>query len=364
MADKRLTDSLRDALRLPRFGRGREAITPPRKALILQPCCLRQVMQTTPLLYALHKAFPEARFDWAVSDQSRMGINGNQRLTRVISTGAGMLQSEDLRQIAALADRLKQEQYDTCFLPNDSTLAAMVARQAGIPQRVGLDTAMRYAAPGEMRQAAVYLGLAAAANIDPAILDAAEMEFFPADSDRTFITRWLVEEFDWLGDVPLVILHPGGEDGVREPKGESRLWPAERYARLANHLGKIHGARIVLAGTAADRALAAEVAGMMSFPAVNQAGRMSLGQLGALAELAGLYVGNDVGPSYVVAATRCPTVVIYGPTDPAVTVPFMRTSPVRALRTAQAAERAFTPAAWVSVEEATAAVDALMTGAE
>ena len=35
--------------------------------------------------------------------------------------------------------------------------------------------------------------------------------------------------------------------------------------------------------------------------AINRAGRVGLGELGALCELAGLYVGNDVGSTYVLS---------------------------------------------------------------
>lgn len=367
MPDNPVATAIFQTLRLPFRLRSRGVpLTPPQKALILQPCCLGQVMLTTPLLAALSEGFPGARFDWAVSDQARMGINGNHRITRLISTGPDLLQAEDTRRIAALADRLKQEAYDTCFIPSQSSLLTTVAWQAGIPQRIGLDVRGHGYAhtlgvpvpPTETRMAAIYLSIAAAVGVDPAVVGRAEMEFYPADSDRTAITRWLVEELDWLGDAPLVILHPGGEDGVRLPQDESKQWPAQRFARLGNYLGRTYGARIVLAGSAADRGLAAEVAGMMSFPAANRAGQMSLGELGALAELASLYAGNDVGPSFVAAAAGCPTLVIYGPTDPAVSAPYMLSSPVRTLR------KPFDgPFSWdkgATVEDAAAAVDQLM----
>jgi hypothetical protein len=50
--------------------------TPPAKALILHPCCLSQVLLSTPLLAALSETYPRGRFDWAVSDWARPAIAG------------------------------------------------------------------------------------------------------------------------------------------------------------------------------------------------------------------------------------------------------------------------------------------------
>jgi ADP-heptose:LPS heptosyltransferase len=92
--------------------------------------------------------------------------------------------------------------------------------------------------------------------------------------------------------------------------------------------------------------------------AINRAGRVGLGELGALCELAGLYVGNDVGSTYVAAATGCPTLAIYGPTDPAITAPYMVNGRVTTLW--RPYDGPFSWATGVAVEEATAAAEALL----
>src|SRR5690606_25626615 len=88
--------------------------------------------------------------------------------------------------------------------------------------------------PGEQSTARSYLSLAAAAGVDGALVESAEMEFYPTDIDRTKVTRWLVEDVDWLGDVPLLILHPGGGKNPLNVNLDKR-WPAYRFARLANY---------------------------------------------------------------------------------------------------------------------------------
>jgi len=47
----------------------------------------------------------------------------------------------------------------------------------------------------------------------------------------------------------------------------------------------------------------------------------TLPEIAALLGLAGAAVGNDSGPTHLAAAVGCPTVAIFGPTDPAVWAP-------------------------------------------
>jgi ADP-heptose:LPS heptosyltransferase len=345
--------------RTPLWLASRRPLSPPRRALILQPGGLGSVMLATPLLAALCRAFPEAQFDWAVDDAAAAAIAGNPRLRRVVRTGGP--------EAAALASRLRQGEYDTCFLPDRAGRLAGVARRAGIPQRIGLagnglvsgPTWAVTPPPAARHRAVAHLALAAAAGVDATLLADVEAEFYPSDADRTAVTRWLVEELDWLGDSPLVLIHPGGVDPQRQ--SPDVRWPAVRFARLANHLSRIHGARIILLGGPDDQAITAEVAGMVAVPVANQAGRMGLGELGALGEIAGLYVGNDVGPTHVAAAAGCPTLAIFGPTDPAVGTPYTRRTPVVALGGAAGAG-AFSWETGVAVEQAAEAAGRLLAG--
>ncbi|MCL4804639.1 MAG: glycosyltransferase family 9 protein [Anaerolineae bacterium] len=359
-----LTSAVLSAARLP-FRFRAKPVEPPRKALIFQPCCLGRVMLTTPLLAALSDAFPDARFDWAISDWALNAISSNPRITRTIHSGPGDITANSREEMREFLETVRAAKYDTCFIPSRSSAMARIAWQAGIPQRIGLDAGGRgftHTLPvrppeGVQQSALLYLSLAAAAGVDDAILRAAEMEFHPTDIDRTSVTRWLIEELDWLGDVPLVILHPGGGDNPLQTNLNKR-WPVFRFARLANHLVRHHKVRVIIVGTSKERPLADQVAGMMSFPADNRAGNIGLGELGALCELASLYVGNDIGSTYIAAATGCPTLAIYGPTDPEIYAPYMVNGRVKMLWHPYTGEFDWT--AGVTVEEAAKAAEELL----
>jgi lipopolysaccharide heptosyltransferase II len=300
---------------------------PPRKALILKPCCLSQVMLTTPLLGVLQAAYPQAKFDWAISDWARPAIASHpavQRLIRTGSLGQGRIRWRELRGLVA---ELRAQAYDTCFIPSGSALLSLVAWLAGIPQRVGLDIHGRGLAhttavvPRTTAQhtATLYLELAQALGIETNS-HTVRPRFFPTDPQRAAVTARLVDEVGWLGDVPLVIIHPGGGHNPVQPN-PNRCWPVERFARLATYLVRHYHARILLVSGSDEAGLVQKLTGIIPTAVTNWAGQLTLGELGALSEIASLYIGHDSGPTHIAAAVGCPTLAIYGPTDPQYTAP-------------------------------------------
>ncbi len=304
---------------------GRRSFVPPQKALILKPCCLSQAMLTTPLLAALAQTYPETRFDWALHSYARPAVATNVHLSDLVDTGRLVEPDSTWDDVRAVVERLQEASYDTVFVPSASSILAWIAWRARIPQRVGLSGGGRgfshtiaVRPPIDVQNAgARYLQLARALGIEAG----AQMEFFPRDSDRATATNLLVEEMDWTGDRPLAILHPGGGDNPARPN-EHKRWPEERFALLGNHLVRKHRARVMLVGAETDTDAAKTIDGIMSGESANMAGRLSLGELGALCEVADLYVGNDTGPTHVAAAVGCATLAIFGPSDPARSAPF------------------------------------------
>ncbi len=107
---------------------------------------------------------------------------------------------------------------------------------------------------------------------------------------------------------PLVGVHPGS-------KWPSRRWMPERFAALADELARRLNARIVLTGGPGEEEVAEQVAVQMRTPAVNLAGRTTLGALAALMARLRLFVANDTGPAHLAAAVGVPSITLFGPGD-------------------------------------------------
>lgn len=114
---------------------------------------------------------------------------------------------------------------------------------------------------------------------------------------------------------PYALLVPGGA-----PHRPEKRWPAEQYAALAQELAQ-QGLTPVLIGTEAEGPALQSIANRVP-KAVNLCGKTSIAQLAALARDASVAVGNDTGPMHVIAASNCPSMVLFShASDPALSSP-------------------------------------------
>ena len=109
---------------------------------------------------------------------------------------------------------------------------------------------------------------------------------------------------------PAVALHSGSRDPARR-------WPPERFAALADKLWDACGCQIVLTGSLDDAPHTSAIRRVCRAPVLDLTGRTSVGTLAALLRRVGLLVTNDSGPSHVAWAAGVPSVILFGPTDPA-----------------------------------------------
>lgn len=136
-------------------------------------------------------------------------------------------------------------------------------------------------------------------------MSAADAEANPNDLDlRT----------PWLGLSPprrdLTIIHPGG-------KSVSRRWPAERWAEVAA-AERADGRQVLVTGTTAETRITAEVVRRAGLPPRSDlGGQTTLLRLVQLVSSADRVLCADTGVGHLATALRVPSVVLFGPTDPA-----------------------------------------------
>ncbi len=107
---------------------------------------------------------------------------------------------------------------------------------------------------------------------------------------------------------PVVGLVPGAEWATKR-------WGPEKYAVLAEILAR-RGGTIVLLGGPADVAITARIAELVRFPVLDTVGNSIAEALAVLARC-DLVVGGDTGLVHCARGLGRPTMVIFGPTDPA-----------------------------------------------
>lgn len=99
-----------------------------------------------------------------------------------------------------------------------------------------------------------------------------------------------------------VCVHPGS-------RGSYRQWPPKYFARLADFCHE-QGLSVVITGTQDEMPVVEEVMKHMEHPAINAAGRTSLGAVGALIRDAFVLISNCTGVSHIAAALKVPSIVI------------------------------------------------------
>ncbi|MGI8576619.1 MAG: glycosyltransferase family 9 protein [Nocardioidaceae bacterium] len=106
-----------------------------------------------------------------------------------------------------------------------------------------------------------------------------------------------------------IIIHPGAASSARQ-------WPPARFAAVAKALSRL-GAPVVVTGSAAERELVNRVVGEAGLPARAALFGRSLTELVALVAAARLVVSGDTGVAHLATAFATPSVVLFGPVDPA-----------------------------------------------
>jgi ADP-heptose:LPS heptosyltransferase len=115
--------------------------------------------------------------------------------------------------------------------------------------------------------------------------------------------------------MPYALLIPGAS--ATRP---GKRWPPERYGELARALAS-QGLAVGVIGGPGEADIGRSIA--LAAPGVkNLVGRTDFAQIAGLGARAALAVGNDTGPSHVIAAAGAPTVVLFSAeSDPALCAP-------------------------------------------
>jgi heptosyltransferase-2 len=114
-------------------------------------------------------------------------------------------------------------------------------------------------------------------------------------------------------DGPIVILVPGGAFGP------SKCWMPERFASTADKLIERFNATVVIsvAPNEAEKDIAANICRSAKNTLHNLAETpLSLGELKALFDSAGLIITNDTGPRHIAIALERKVITLFGPNDP------------------------------------------------
>jgi ADP-heptose:LPS heptosyltransferase len=216
--------------------------------------------------------------------------------------------------LAREAAQLRRERFDLAiiFRP-DHWWGALLALAAGIPTRVGRDTAetaplLTHATPAVPGKHAVEQSLdlarlaLRAAGVQPADMAIVPSFTIGNEAQRTAEEFWASTG---LAGRRVVVMQPSAGAVLKS-------WPIDAWVQLADAVVN-RETTVLLAGAPADRALLEEIATRMASKPVPIACGQPLAVSAALYRRGQLLVGPDSGAAHLAAAVGTPTVRLYGP---------------------------------------------------
>lgn len=303
------------------------------KILIVKLSAIGDVVHTLPALNALRRHYPGAHITWLVEEAAADLVIGHPALDRVwISRRKrwlrGMRSRHWRRNLAEMGDfvkTLRAGRFDMVFdfqaAIKGATLVALTRARRKIGFGAGLEHQEHSYLVLNERVPAVSMDIHALVRglkLLEAVgipCDTVEYRLPIGDCDRRQAGRLRQEARGIAADRPVIAINPMA-------KWETKLWPSDRFAQLADQLSAQYGAALFFTGGPADRPVIERIRKTMRTGAVNLAGRTSLMELAALYETMDCVISTDTGPMHIAAAVGTPTVALFGPTADWRTGPF------------------------------------------
>ena len=298
-----------------------------RSILIRSTNWIGDAVMTTPAIGAVRESFPDARITILANPLVAELFASHDRVDEVIvydrkGRHAG------LSGRFVMAAELRKRNFDLAVLLQNAFDAALIARLAGIPRRMGYRTDGRgfllthgvTVSPEKKRLHHVdyYLSMLAEWGI---ITSGKGLHLTVTSEEQSALAATLARNGIGGGDF-LLGINPGAT------YGSAKRWYPERFAKVADDLARHWGAQVVITGGPGEAGIAGEIESVMAGSCLNMAGRTSVRELMALIKRCNFFVTNDSGPMHIAAAFNVPLAAIFGSTDNTTTSPYSERSVV------------------------------------
>ncbi len=278
------------------------------RILIVRLSAIGDVIHVMPVLCALRERYPQALLAWAVEERAATLLRGHEALDQLISLPRGWLKSP--RTVWRLRRRLRGLRPDLTIDVQGLTKSALVGWLSGARRRIGF-------AGYWGRELSTWFNSERVEPTAPHAVDRNLQLLLPLGIESP-VVRFQVPEEAWEREAAQRTIHQAGLEGgfgmINVGAGwPSKLWPPDRYAAVARHLGRTWNLPTMVVWAGLEEHAAAEEVCAGSDGHSQPAPPTNLRELASLARCARLFIGSDTGPLHMAVAVGTPCVGLYGP---------------------------------------------------
>lgn len=299
----------------------------PSKILLIRPSALGDVCRSVPLAVSLKRAFPGASLHWLVNEHFADAVRAHPCVDHVVrfprkalgsSSSAGRLTPA----LIWMNTHLREPRYDLVVDAQGLARSGLFSFWTRAPRRIGFADARELGWLGYTERHRVdaahtvdrMLGLLRSAGIEPV----PDLSLTAPPEDRAAL-----ENDPELSASRYALLAPTS-------RWPGKLWPAERFAALAESLLDRGYERVVFVGAKHERDQVAPLSQLAARQPriIDRLGSTSVGGLMALIERSALVVANDSAALHIAVGFQRPLIALFGPTRIELVGPYARQSDV------------------------------------
>lgn len=277
----------------------------PEKILCIQLKRIGDVLMTTPAVRELRNRLSHAEIHFLTQPPCDQVYACNPYINRLIKVDA----KPGVRKVIRLAKALRRERYTAIIDFQGQPNTALISRIIQAQKRIGFDIRGRsmfythaLSPPEKTHYSAdtkLYLLNGLGINTGHSKLD-----FFITEKER-HAAQALLQSLRVIPSRPLISLSPVS-------RREYKVWPAEYFARVADHLVERYDAQILFLWGPGEYHFIKKVRDQMKRSALPKYEVPTLAETVGLLEQVDLHVGNDNGPMHFAIAAGTKTVAVFG----------------------------------------------------
>ncbi|MFA5293398.1 MAG: lipopolysaccharide heptosyltransferase II [Phycisphaerae bacterium] len=305
-----------------------------KKILIIKPSALGDIVMAMPAACCLAENFPDAQIHWFVRPEYSSILENHPCVHKTVifdrkKLGKWWYKPAAFAELVRLIRQLRKEKYDIVFDFQGRFRSAIFAWFSGCKKRIGMT-------PTQEITGLFYTSRIAQPQSSPHVVDYFLDMVFSVGVKKSKVHFDLKPQPQAIAEIQKIMAeHRVNKDNyvifVPGATVETKKWPIENFAALADNVHKKYQCGIAAVGVEAERQTAEKLQELTDVSVVNLAGKTNISRLIALLAGAKIVVSNDTGPAHIAAALGVPMVLIFGFTNPARVGPYGRPQTVAAI---------------------------------